>query len=88
MRFRDGDGVAANPTALVVTTRSPSGTQTPYTQPHATITQADPPITGEWFFRFPTALTEIGSWWVYVDGDDAVSEIEVEITASQVLLTP
>lgn len=58
----DSDGAAADPTALVVTTRAPDGTQVDYTHPHATITN---PAVGTWKFTFPGPLTDAGEWAVY-----------------------
>lgn len=55
-------GAPANPTGLVVTTRSPSGTQVEYTHPNAAITN---PAVGTWVFTFPAPLIVAGEWAVY-----------------------
>jgi hypothetical protein len=58
----DADGAPADPTALVVTTRAPDGTQVDYTHPDAAITN---PAVGTWVFTFPAPLTDAGEWAVY-----------------------
>lgn len=67
--FRDADGALANPTAVTVITRDPSGDQLTYATPNAAITN---PSTGVWIFEFPAAVTEVGKWWVYVAGTAGV----------------
>lgn len=58
----------------VITTSPVTNTRTPYATPDATIYQALVPVVGEWFFTFPAGLTEVGKWFVYVDGDGGIQE--------------
>lgn len=82
--FRDVDDALANPTAVRVITRDPSGDQVTYNTPNAAITN---PSTGLWVFEFPTALTEVGKWWVYVAGTAgllASAEVSVDVSGVHV----
>lgn len=83
--FTDVDGEPADPGDIDVITRDPSGDQVTYDESGAEIYQDSPtPTVGEWFFQFPTNLTEVGWWHVYVNGDGAVQEVRFKVTGVHV----
>lgn len=60
--FRNISGVLTSPATVKVTTRNPSGTETVYTYPTATITS---PSTGVYQFTIPQfTATQVGDWTV------------------------
>jgi hypothetical protein len=84
MTFRDADGGLTDPSSIFVTAREPDGAQNTYDIADPEIYQAGTPVTGEWYFRFPAGLTEVGKWWLYVDGDGVVQETSLTITGVHV----
>lgn len=84
-RFLNDDDDLTDPSSIVVKTRSPTGTTTTYTSPHATITTTG---TGIWEFQFPAAVTTPGKWWVYIvgsgNGVDVASEVALEFRGAHV----
>lgn len=86
--FTDADGAAADPTGVVVKVRDPSGDQTTYTHPHATITN---PAVGTWVWQAPAGWTEKGKWWVRFagtgNGVTVALESSEEVCASHLVLT-
>lgn len=83
--FTDADGVAADPTTVVVKTRTPAGTETTYTS-GSSATIVDTATTGVWTFTFPAALAENGTYRVRFKGTaglEAAGEIEVKVNSTQ-----
>ena len=77
--------VLTDPGDILVRTLSPSGTLTSYTTPDATITNGS---IGVWTFTFPAALTEVGTWKVYIAGTDIVlvaAETSLAVKATTVV---
>jgi hypothetical protein len=82
--FALADGTPDDPSAVTVITRDPSGDQVTYSTPHSSITN---PSVGLWIFEFPTALNEVGKWWVRIAGTagiQAATEVSVDVTGSHV----
>jgi hypothetical protein len=84
MNFTDYLGAANNPADIDVTTRDPSGDILTYDESGLEIFQGVPAVTGEWFFQFPANLTEVGWWYVYINGDGAVQEVRFKIAGVHV----
>ena len=80
------DDVLADPTAMHVITRDPTGAQVTYTHPNALITN---PSVGIWEFQFPGPVTIAGTWWVYFVGDggvQAASQIKLKFRGANVAI--
>jgi hypothetical protein len=88
--FRDADGVLTDPSAITVTTKSPSGALLEYIHPGApeiVKNVTDEPI-GVWRYTFPGAVTEAGKWWIQFAGTAgvvAVGEGSVSVKKTKVV---
>jgi hypothetical protein len=75
--FYDEDDALADPSAVDFKVEAPDGTITPYTHPHAAITN---PSTGVWVFQFPSAIDAPGEWWVKATGSGGGADAVVEVS--------
>lgn len=75
------EGDLFNPITVTVTTKSPSGVQTVYTNGDPEITNPD---IGYWDFTFPAALTETGKWVVTFSGGGATRSVWFTIVRAAV----
>lgn len=69
LTFYDLQGELVDPDLILVRITDPSGDSDEYESPDATIVasaEIDEPV-GIYYFTKPTAVTEVGAWWLHVE---------------------